>query len=77
MAERELRITPHHIAYSKLRRAKDVFKFIRRQAREGSASLERTKARFVAITYGVPIETVKRIKARFRNELSFPEAGGK
>jgi hypothetical protein len=75
MAERQLPITPHHIAYGKLRRVKDAFKFIRDRAREGSASLERTKARFVAITYGVPVETVKRIKARFRNELSFSSEG--
>jgi hypothetical protein len=63
-------------AYSRLRRAKDAFRFIRDRAREGSHALERTQARFVAITYGVPVETVRRIKARFRNELSFTEAGG-
>lgn len=66
----------HHAkAYSRLRRAKDVFKFIRSMARQGSQRLEGTQSRFVAVTYGIPCETVKRIKARFRNELSFSSEG--
>ena len=62
-------------AYSRLRRAKDSFRFIRNMARQGSQRLEGTQSRFVALTYGIPAETVKRIKARFRNELSFSDGG--
>jgi hypothetical protein len=62
-------------AYSRGRRVRDAFRFIRDRSREGSASLEGTKAKFVAQTYGIETNLVKRIKARFRNELSFNEGG--
>lgn len=75
MADRELRITPHHKAYSRLRRVKDAFRFINTMAARGCAQLERTKARFVAQTYGVETNLIKRMKAKRRNELSFPEGG--
>lgn len=58
---------------SRLRRVIYAFRFIRGQARKGSVALERTKAHFVGITYGVEADLVKRIKSRFRNELSFGE----
>lgn len=62
---------------SRLRRVIYVFRFIRNMAALGPDSLEATKSRFVAVTYGVDVETVKRIKARFRNELSFGGSDGK
>lgn len=69
----DTRPLPPSKAYTRLRRAKDVFKHIRTSAREGF--LERTQSRFVGSTYGIPVETVKAIKARFRNELSFSGEG--
>lgn len=63
--------------YTRLRRVIHAFRFIRNRARVGSAAMERTKSRFVANTYGIETELVKRIKARFRNELSFGEESGK
>jgi hypothetical protein len=70
---------PPTIAYPRLRRIKDAFRFIRSRAAEGTAALERTKARHVAATYGLrrvgDIDLVKRMKARFRNELSFNGEG--
>ncbi len=62
-------------AYSPLRRAKYVFKFFRTMVAEGQLAFERTKSAHVSRTYGLPVETVKRIKARFRNELSFSGEG--
>lgn len=56
---------------TRLRRILYAFRFIRNQARRSSAALEATKSRFVAQTYGIEESLVKRIKARFRNELSF------
>lgn len=58
---------------TRLRRVIYAFRFIRNQAAKGPDALEHTKSRFVAITYGIDTETVKKIKARFRNELSFGE----
>lgn len=62
---------PHAQAYSRFRRVKDAYRHIRNQARISGEAMERTKAAFVANTYGVETALVKRIKARFRNELSF------
>lgn len=62
-------------AYPRGRRVRDAFRFIRDRAREGSFQLERTKARFVAQTYGLETNLIKRMKAKFRNELSFSEGG--
>jgi hypothetical protein len=73
MTSRAHPTTPPHVAYSRLRRVKDAFRFVRSQASKGSAALEATQSRFVASTYGVEVSLVKRIKARFRNELSFGE----
>jgi hypothetical protein len=73
MAQRELPVTPHRKAYGRLRRVKDAYRFIRDRSREGSAALERTQARFVADTYGIETALVRRMKARFRTELSFQE----
>jgi len=60
---------------TRLQRVKYTFRFIRDRAREGSAALEATKSKHVGQTYGVEAELVKRIKARFRNELSFSGEG--
>ena len=62
-------------AYPRGRRVRDAFRFIRDRAREGSHQLETTKARHVAITYGIECDLVRRMKAHFRNELSFSEGG--
>ena len=75
MADRAIPIVTPSEAYTRLKRVKDAFKFIRSCARMGPVELERTKSRHVAGTYGLrengDVELVKRIKARFRNELSF------
>ena len=55
-----------------LRSAKYVFKFFRTMVAEGPQAFEATKSVHVGRTYGLDTDTVKRIKARFRNELSFP-----
>lgn len=62
-------------AYSRGRRIRHAFWFIRRQAGEGSHWLETTKAAHVANTYGLDAALIRRIKARFRNELSFSPEG--
>lgn len=73
MAERQITVIAPELAYPRGRRVRHAFWFIRRQARISGEAMERTKARFVAMTYGVEESLVKRIKARFRNELSFSE----
>lgn len=67
------RSTDPSVAYPRWKRVRDCYRFIRDRAREGSAALEATKARFVGPTYGIEPELVKRIKQKFRNELSFGE----
>lgn len=62
-------------AYTRLRRVKDAFRFIRDCAALGPGALERTQSVHVARTYGIERDVVKRIKARFRNELSFSGEG--
>lgn len=57
--------------YTRLQRVRHAFRFIRNMASISPAALERTKSFHVAQTYGVEQSLVKRIKARFRNELSF------
>lgn len=69
------RPAPPFIAYPRGKRVRHAFWFIRRQAGEGSHALEQTKAARVADTYGLETNLIKRIKARFRNELSFQEGG--
>lgn len=68
-------IDPPSAAYRPIRRLRNAFWFVREMARSGSAALEATKSVHVGPTYGLPVETVKRIKARFRNELSFSGEG--
>lgn len=76
MADRELPCIPHAQAYPFRRRVRDAHKFIRKMARDrGAHALERTQSRFVAITYGVPANLIKKMKAKFRNELSFSDGG--
>ena len=60
---------------TRLRRVIYAFRFIRDRARVSPAAMERTQSRFVANTYGIETALVKRIKARFRNELSFSGEG--
>jgi hypothetical protein len=60
-------------AYSRSRRVRHAFWFIRRQAKEGSQSLERTQSKHVGRTYGIEPSLIKRIKAKYRCELSFGE----
>lgn len=66
---------PPAIAYPRLRRVKDAFRFVRNRALISSEAMERTKAAKIAQTYGIEEPLVKRMKAKFRNELSF--GGGK
>lgn len=73
MAERELRITPAHIAYSRLRRVRHAVWFIREMSKR--AEFEGTKSLHVGRTYGLEPSLIKRLKAKYRNELSFPEGG--
>lgn len=65
------RLIDHRAFYTRLRRVKDAFRFIRSRALVSPEAMERTKAARVAQTYGIETELVKRMKARFRNELSF------
>jgi hypothetical protein len=65
------------VVYSRLKRAKYVFRFFRTMAALGPQAFEATKSAHVGRTYGMPTETVKRIKARFRNELSIGGPDGK
>lgn len=65
------RSVPVATAYTRLRRVIYAFRFIREMSRKGSAALETTKAFHVARTYGIEAELVRKIKARFRTELSF------
>ena len=58
-------------AYTRLRRVIHAFAFIKAMAALGPDSLERTKSKHVGPTYGVEPDLIKKIKARFRNELSF------
>ena len=58
-------------AYPRFRRVIHAFGFVKAMAALGPDSLEQTKSRHVGQTYGLEPELIKRIKARFRNELSF------
>lgn len=75
MAAREIPVIPPHIAYGRGKRVRYAYRFIRNMARQGSYALERTQSRFVGVTYGVEESLVKRMKKRFRNELSFSAEG--
>lgn len=65
------RPTPHHIAYSRLRRAKTLFRVVRQLAALGPAVFERSKSAHLGPTYGLDPSTARKVKARYRNELSF------
>lgn len=56
--------------YTRLRRVKDAFKHIKKMFAISATDGERTISKEVANTYGVETALVKRMKARFRNELS-------
>jgi hypothetical protein len=70
---------PPELAYPRWRRVRHVFWFAKEASRRGSTYFERSKSREVARTYGLFLDgkpderLVKRIKAKFRNELSFTE----
>jgi hypothetical protein len=64
-------IQPHSIAYSRLRRVKNAYRFIIAMA--GTQKFEATKSRLVAQTYGIEESLVKRMKAKHRKEISFGE----
>jgi hypothetical protein len=59
------------VTYSRFRRLRRAYWFIKTMASEGSAALENTKSKHVAVTYGLDQQTIKKMKAKFRNELSF------
>jgi hypothetical protein len=61
--------------YTRTRRVKDAFRFLRHMASQGPEAFERTQSRHIGPTYGIEVDLVKRIKARFRNELSFQGEG--
>lgn len=58
-------------AFPRGKRVRMAFRFIRDCARDSLASLERTKAARVADTYGLETNLIKKMKQRFRNELTF------
>lgn len=62
-------------AYPRGRRVRHAFWFIREMSRRGSREFEATKSAHVGPTYGLEPSLIKRIKARFRNELSFSSEG--
>ena len=62
------------MSYTRYSRLRHAYKFIRYAARNGF--LERTKSHHVSNTYGLnDPDLVKRIKAKFRCELSFSGEG--
>ena len=73
MTSRAHPVTPPSVAYSRFRRVKDAYRFIQRRAALSPDAMERTQSKHVAATFGVEVALIKRIKARFRNELSFGE----
>lgn len=75
MADRHIPILEPHRAYTRLKRVKDAFRFIRGRFGVSSSAGEKTVSREVAKTFGVEESLVKRMKARFRNELSFGGEG--
>ena len=77
MAQREIPVRAPEAAYTRARRVKDAFRFIRDRFRVGPSAGEKTVSREVAKTFGIEESLVKRMKARFRNELSFSGGDGK
>lgn len=64
-------------AYTPMRRAKYCFRFFRHMVALGPQAFEATKSVHVGRTYGLPVETVKKIKAKFRRELGGGGGDGK
>ena len=64
-------------AYSRMRRAKYVFRFFRTMVALGPKAFEETKSFHVSRTYGLPVDVVKRIKAKFRREIGGGGGDGK
>ena len=62
-------------AYSRLSRVKDAIRFILKMKALGPDKFEATKSRFVAQTYGLETNLIKRMKAKHRCELSFGGEG--
>jgi len=58
-------------AYPRGKRVRHAYWFIREMSRRWPHMFERTVSRHVAETYGLEPNLIKKIKARFRNELSF------
>ena len=74
MANRELAEMLER-AYPRRRRVRDVIRFIRKMSKLQPNKFELTKSAFIARTYNIEVALVKRIKAKFRNELTFEEGG--
>jgi hypothetical protein len=73
MAEREQPVLDHAKAYSRFRRIRTAYRAVKLCAAHSLCALERTQSRHLGPTYGIEPELVKRIKQKFRNELSFSE----
>lgn len=69
------RATEPHEAYPRSKRVRHAIWFLREMSRRGSIAFEGTKSALIARTYRLEVQLVKRIKAKFRNELSFQESG--
>jgi hypothetical protein len=67
------RPVPGPLAYPRGKRVRHAFWFLREMAKRGPDRFERTIARRIAETYRPETALIKRMKARFRNELSFGE----
>lgn len=59
------------LPYTRFRKLRRTFWFFSEMVKAGPIAFERTQSKHVAKTYQLEVETVKQIKARFRNELSF------
>ena len=64
-------------AYTRFRKLRNTFWFFKELVKDGPAVFERSQSKHIAKTNHLEIETVKRIKARFRNELSIGGPDGK
>ncbi len=74
MANRELREACER-AYPRGKRIRHAYWFLREMLKRGPGPFEQTKSARVAETYNLETQLIKRIKARFRNELSFAPEG--
>jgi hypothetical protein len=62
-------------AYPRRRRVRDAIRHLRRMSGLGSQAFENTKSKEIARSYRIEVRLVRKIKAKFRNELSFNEGG--